>query len=300
MLMDPMHHAAATQQALLGSEHYRPSSRLRGALVLACILVGMTLQGCNSLFYHPDAYPYRARAAVPSAEDVAFASQDGTQLHGWFVHAQGAAKGTVIYFHGNAQNLTSHYSFVDWLPAQGFDVFAFDYRGYGKSKGSASRQGLHEDSLAALNYVCQRPDVDTNRLLVFAQSLGGACATAALGESGFKVRGVALDSTFAHYIGMGNEVLGGTFLTYALAWLLLSNSHSPADSIANIAPTPILCLHSPLDPVVPIEQGRELYAAAGKPKQFVEVRRLGHPIATSSRVERERLVQFFLNCLREH
>lgn len=273
--------------------------RIRGFVLLAALLLLIGLQGCNGLFYHPDAHPYRSIDSVPGAEDVTFASQDGTKLHAWFVPASGARKGTVIYFHGNAQNLSSHYSFVAWLPAEGFDVFAFDYRGYGASEGSASRQGLHEDSLAALDYVSKRPDVDAKRLLVFAQSLGGACATAALGESGFQVRGVALDSTFAHYIGMGNEVLGGTFWTFPLAWLLLSNSHSPADAIAKLAPTPILCFHSPLDPVVPIAQGRQLYEAAGEPKQFVEVPSRGHPIATSSRVERERLVQFFLACLRD-
>jgi fermentation-respiration switch protein FrsA (DUF1100 family) len=176
-------------------------------------------------------------------------------------------------------------------------VFAFDYRGYGKSEGSASRQGLHEDSIAALEYVSKRADVDANRLVVLAQSLGGACATAALGESGIKVRGLALDSTFAHYIAMGNEVIGGTFLTYPLAWLLLSNSHSPADSIANIAPTPILCFHSPEDPVVPISQGRALHAAAGDPKAFLEVSVRGHAVATTSRATRERLLQFFAACL---
>jgi len=267
-------------------------------IILIGVLLATAFQGCNGLFYHPDSHPYRSIEAIPGGEELTFASADGTQLHAWFVRPKQKPKGTVIYFHGNAQNLTSHYSFVDWLPAEGYQVFAFDYRGYGKSAGRVSRQGLHEDSLAALDYVSKRADVDANRLLVFAASLGGACATAALGESGFKVRGVALDSTFAHYIGMGNEVLGGTFLTYPLAWLLLSNSHSPADVIQNIAPTPILSFHSAQDPVVPIAQGRALYDAAKEPKAFVEVPVYGHPVATTRRAERERLLQFFTDCLK--
>ncbi len=261
-------------------------------------MLAVTVKGCNGLFYHPDSHRYRARNSIPGAQDVTFASKDGTKLHAWFLPAMGKPIGTVVYFHGNAQNLTSHVSFVDWLPAEGFNVFTFDYRGYGQSEGSPSRQGLHEDSLAALEHVSQRADVDGDRLLVFGQSLGGACATAALGESGRKVRGLALDSTFAHYIGMGNEAIGGLWLTYPLAWLLLSNSHSPADSIASIAPTPILCFHSAKDPVVPIVQGRALHAAAGEPKQFVEVAIYGHPVATTMQSERERLVQFFNSCLR--
>src|SRR5690606_28509724 len=125
-----------------------------------------------------------------------------------------------------------------------------------------------------------------------------ACATAALGEGGPPVRGLALDSTFAHYISMGNEVLGGSFLTYPLAWLLLSNSHSPAASIGKLAPTPILVFHSAQDPVVPIAQGRALYGVAKEPKAFVEVPVYGHPVATLRRPERERLLQFFSDCLK--
>ena len=273
--------------------------RMRCLIALLGVLLIVSLNGCNNLFYHPDAYPYRAVASIPGAEELTFASRDGTKLHAWFLRARGKSKGTVVYFHGNAQNLTSHISFVDWLPGEGFNVFAFDYRGYGKSEGSVSRQGLHEDSLATLEYIRTREGVDANRLVVLAQSLGGACATAALGESGIQVRGVALDSTFAHYIAMGNVVLGGTFLTYPLAWLLLSNSHSPADAIANIAPTPILFFHSPQDPVVPISQGRALFEAAGDPKAFLEVPVRGHPVATTSSSARERLLQFFAACLEE-
>ena len=271
----------------------------RGVLVLMGLLLLSVFQGCNGLFYHPNSSQYRSLDSIAGAEELTFASDDGTKLHAWFLHAQGAPKGTVVYFHGNAQNLTSHISYVDWLPAEGFDVFAFDYRGYGQSEGSASRQGLHEDSLAALGYISTRPGVDADRLVVLAQSLGGACAAAALGEGAVKVRGLVLDSTFAHYIGMANEVLGGTFLTYPLAWLLLSNSHSPAQSIASIAPTPILCFHSLEDPVVPIRQGRALYAAAGEPKTFVEVSAPGHAVATKSRAARERLLQFFSACLKD-
>ena len=272
-----------------------------GHLLLPTVgLIAAILHGCNGMFYHPDRQVYREANSFPfGCEDTSFESRDGTRLHAWFLPAKGGApKGNVLYFHGNAQNLTSHVSFVDWLPEQGFNVLVFDYRGYGRAEGSPSRSGIHEDSLAAIEHVRARKDVDPGRVVVLAQSLGGACAVAALGESGLEgIRGIALDSTFATYVGMGNEVLGGTFLTYPLAWLLLSNSHSPARSIAKIAPTPILFFHSRHDPVVPITQGRKLFEAAGEPKEFVEVSIPGHPIATETPESREKLVRFFENCL---
>lgn len=289
-----------------------PARRFRIHLARTLLLASaaVLLHGCNGMFYQPDARIYRTRTpdrdpassalepSWPAIEDVTFATPDGTRLHGWFLRASGEPKGTVVHFHGNAQNLTSHVGFVDWLPAAGFHVFVFDYRGFGESAGSPSREGLHEDSLAALAYVRSRPGVDPQRIVVFAQSLGGACAVAALGEGGTQgIRGLALDSTFATYIGMGNEVLGGTFLTYPLAWLLLSNRHSAANAIAKIAPVPILFFHSTEDPVVPIAQGRLLFAAAQEPKEFVEVPVRGHPIATATRDSRARLVRFFTTCL---
>jgi alpha-beta hydrolase superfamily lysophospholipase len=264
---------------------------------LALLLGGVALSpGCNSVFYQPDAHHYRH--LPPGVEDVWFASADGTRLHGWFLPAQGTAKGTVVHMHGNAQNLTSHVDFVAWLPAQGFSVFVFDYRGYGESAGGPSRQGVFEDACAALEYVRSRPDVDPARLLVFGQSLGGAIVTAALGEAGTQgVRGVAVDSTFGSYIAMGNAAIGGTFLTYPLAWLLLSDEHAPEYSIAAIAPVPILFLHATHDPVVPLAQGRRLFEAASEPKEFVELAQSGHTVATHSNESRARLVRFFEHCL---
>ncbi|MBL9077986.1 MAG: alpha/beta fold hydrolase [Planctomycetes bacterium] len=265
--------------------------------MLALLLgVAALSPGCNGLFYHPDARRYRP--LPPGAEEVWFASGDGTRLHGWFLPAQGEPKGTVLHVHGNAQNLTSHLGFVDWLPARGFAVFAFDYRGYGASAGSPSRQGVFEDACAALDHVLARPDVDPKRVVVFGQSLGGAIATAALGERGTHgVRGVAVDSTFGSYVAMGNAALGGGALTWPLAWLLLSDAHAPEDSVAAIAPVPMLFLHSTHDPVVPLAEGRRLFEAAREPKEFVELPAPGHTVAVDTQQGRERLVGFFERCV---
>jgi uncharacterized protein len=268
----------------------------RGWLVVPAAL----LASCNGFFYHPDAVRYRDLARSPVAtEEVVFASEDGTRLHGWFLHAREPRIGTVVHFHGNAQNLTSHVEFVDWLPRHGLDVFVFDYRGYGASAGTPSRRGIHADCRAALAHVRARPDVDRDRIVVFGQSLGGACAVAALADGGTDgIRGVALDSTFASYVGMGNAALGGSFLTWPLAWLLLSDDHAPGDVVARLAPIPLLVVVSPLDPVVPASEGRALFAAAAEPKELVEVPVAAHPVAPQTREGRERLLRFFTACLR--
>ncbi len=95
------------------------------ALTLSC-------RGCvGKLFYYPDqeVHDLPARHGL-KFEEVTFSSRDGTRLSGWFIPAVGTPQGTVIHFHGNAQNMTSHFGFVSWLPQAGFNLFVFDYRNH--------------------------------------------------------------------------------------------------------------------------------------------------------------------------
>ena len=134
--------------------------------------------GCVSrMFYYPDKQIYE----TPSQpfEEIQFASADGTRLHGWWIPATIPVKGTVVYLHGNAANITGHYCQIEWLPASGYNVFLFDYRGYGKSEGQPSRRGVYADCVAAMDYAAKRAD----RLFASGQSLGGANAMAVLGRN---------------------------------------------------------------------------------------------------------------------
>jgi len=160
------------------------------------LVVLFVLQGClNHKFYQPDQIVYETPARYNLAyTDVFFNSRDGTRLHGWFLPAAGNAVGTVIHFHGNYGNLTYYLKQVSWLPSKNFNVFTFDYRGYGRSAGAPSRRGLYEDSISALEYLRSRPEVDRKNIYVFGQSLGGANAVAALAAGGFAdIRALALE-----------------------------------------------------------------------------------------------------------
>jgi len=268
-------------------------------LAVVVLLVVAHVIGCNGMFYLPDARIYSTPASFGvRCEDVYFDSADGTRLNGWYLHADDASGprlGTVVHFHGNAQNLTSHVYFAEWLTARGLDVFVFDYRGYGRSAGSPSRGGIHADAIAALDYVRSRPDVDAERIVVLGQSLGGAIALGALGEGDRSgVRAVAVDSTYLWYRDVANEAVGGTFLTYPLVWLLISNAHSPGHSIDRLAPIPIHVFHGDADRVVPMRCGRALFDAAPEPKTWTE-RAGGRHLETfhEPSPERELLVRFF-------
>ena len=234
--------------------------------------------GLDSLFYHPDAVVYRTPDQDGYVyESVEFRSADDTKLTGWFIPAKGDALGTVIHFHGNAQNMSAHYSFVSWLPAHGFNLFVFDYRGYGASEGTPSRAGVHQDSLAAMRYIKTRADIAHSKLIVFGQSIGGANALAVMGESPFPgVVGVATDSAFSSYKSVASEHAG---LLKPAAWIAIGNKHAPKTNIDHIAPIPLLIMHGTADRVVSVKHADKLFNAAGEPKELWKIQGGGHTCA---------------------
>jgi len=268
--------------------------------------LGGILMGCNAFFYYPSQEIFHTPNDFGVAyEDVYFLSKDGTELNGWFIPAVGSAKGTVIHFHGNAENMTNHYLFVQWLPQEGFNLFVFDYRGYGASSGKPDRKGMVEDSMASINYIRQRPDVDSNRLLIFGQSLGGTLALAAVAQgSKDGIHAVVVESTFSSYRSIAREKLSEFWPTWPfqwlLAWLLISDEESPLPILGKIAPIPLLVIHGDDDQTVSYNEGRQIYQKASPPKEFWTVAG-GHHTEAFTRYAKEyrpRLIKFFEECLK--
>jgi len=227
---------------------------------------------CQNLFYYPDANVYSTPAGHSlKFEHVEFASKDGTRLTGWFIPALGKPKGTVVHCHGNAQNMTSHWLFAEFLPRRQFNLLVFDYRGYGKSEGSPTRSGTIEDAQAAVDYVLGRKDIDPERVAVFGQSLGGAIAVVvAAGDK--RVKGLVIESAFTSYQAEAAHALRSNPLTYIFSWplsrLLIRSGLDPIDHVASISPRPMLIIHGTADRVVPCQMSRELAQAARDPKEL--------------------------------
>lgn len=256
---------------------------LPATAVLATLSV-VASGGLDRLFYHPDDFVYRTPDQDGYAyETVDFASADGTRLSGWFIPAKGEALGTVLHFHGNAQNMSAHYSFVSWLPAQGFNLFLFDYRGYGASEGDPSREGVFQDAVAALRHVKARDDIDQDRLIVFGQSLGGALALAAVAaEKPAGLRGLATDSAFSSYKRVAADHAG---VLKPLAYVLVGNRYGPQKRVAEIAPIPLLFIHGTADRVVPYSHARQLHETASEPKELWTIEGGGHTCALGENAE---------------
>src|SRR3569832_2042212 len=117
---------------------------------------------------------FRRRCGGLTAEDVYLTSADGVRLHAWLLPSTVPSKATILFLHGNAQNISAHIGNVAWLPSQGYNVFLLDYRGYGLSQGAPQLPGLFADIEAAADYIALREDLNRVPFVILGQSLGGA------------------------------------------------------------------------------------------------------------------------------
>jgi hypothetical protein len=214
------------------------------------------------LFYVPTAGP-TAPPPHLAAEDAWFRSADGTRLHGWFLPAAGGARSapTVLHVHGNAGNIESHAWFSEFLPPGGINLFLFDYRGYGRSAGRARRRGpLIEDTIAALEVLLDRSDVDPRRIGMFGHSLGGAIGLNVMARRR-EIRAAVIMSAFPSWREMAVSAAGGGPVSRLAARLLIRDGARPDEAIARID-RPLLIIHGTDDAIVPVSLGRRLAARA--------------------------------------
>lgn len=226
--------------------------------------------GGNRLFYFPSKdQPYTPAKYGYKYENVNFKSADGTELHGWFMPAKAGvekAKATVVFSHGNAGSVAHHLGFVDWLMRADYNVLLYDYRAFGKSKGTISRKGIIEDVQAAFAYVATRKDVDATKLISFSHSLGGAKSIVAIGMKPIKgLRAVIVDGGFASYRDMARQKAG------ELGAKMTTDELSAIAYVDKITPVPLLFVHGENDRMVPISQGEKLFKKAKAPKTFFRV-----------------------------
>jgi fermentation-respiration switch protein FrsA (DUF1100 family) len=244
------------------------------------------LCACTRVFLQPDRYVYAQPWMVGAKWTPAeFRAADGTKLYGmWFPARTAPAKGVLVQFHGNGANVTAHFMTVYWLALEGWDVLAFDYRGYGGSDGKKSLSGAVMDGRAALAFA--RKKAPGLPLVVLGQSLGGAVALASLDEDGGKdLRALVLDSTFASYRRIAREKLDGVWWARPFRWplsFLVSDRYEPLRLVARRRRVPLLMMAAKGDPVVPYSEGRSLYAAAPGPKEWWDVPGTGHAEALGS------------------
>ncbi len=218
-------------------------------------------------------------------EHVTFETRDEVKLHGWYIPHRNA-KATVLFFHGNAGDIADRMdTILQWHRLE-VNFLIFDYRGYGKSEGSPSENGLYRDAEAAYEYLIKHQQVDKDQLIVMGRSLGGAIA-AWLGAHR-QCRMIILESTFTS----APEVAADIYPIFPARYLIRYRFQVKkwVDKIR----VPILIAHSIDDNLIPYAHGKELYDVAHPPKKFVKLRGAHASATIDSREEYEEAVRKFL------
>jgi len=286
-----------------------PKAPIR-ALSYTLLLLHLSLfAGCSSLLYQPlSLQAYDPAQKELSYEEVEIEGLDGSKLMGWYFppkpYLQNTKpKGYVVFFHGNGENISTHFAALDWLPEHGYAYFIFDYQGYWRSEGSPSPENTVHDGVKAIEWMNKRRKTENSAapLFVFAQSLGGTVAMRSVIEMSdhrSDIAGLVLESSFLSYQEMAQSVLSRSFITWPFQWLpylVLSDRWAPGERVSEISPVPILVIHGTADSIVEFEHGEEIYKSARDPKQFWKVDN-GQHINTfwiNENVHRKKLLEFF-------
>jgi hypothetical protein len=252
----------------------RTVARVGALALVGCATIAVAVVMLEErLIYFPSRYPdgwwdtvALGRETGCAIENRYFATGDGVRLHGWWCVPPSTNAPTatmaLLWFHGNAGNLSHRADMLARLLTLPVRVLIVDYRGYGRSEGRPDEAGLYADAHAAWGELTGPLGVPPDRVVVFGKSLGGAVAVALAAE--VRPAGLIVQSSFTSARDMAARAF--PFVPAALIRTRL-------DSAARIGAVtcPKLFVHGTADEVVPYELGRRLFAAAGEPKRWLDV-----------------------------
>ncbi len=244
-------------------------------LGLPALFPDLVRRAAPLLLYHPASLA--ADRSSPSAwdlgegEEVWLETEDGVRVHGWWVPSASARRrGALLFLHGNAGNIAGRAPLARDLADAGLDVFLLDYRGYGRSEGRPSEEGLYLDARAAYRHLREERAVTPGELVVAGHSLGGAVAAHL--ASSRPVGAVVVTASFTDLAAAARAV----YPWLPDAWFRWSSSPFPTLRRMARLDGPVLVGRGSADRLIPGEQVRALYEAAPEPRRWVEVPGAGH------------------------
>jgi abhydrolase domain-containing protein 17 len=249
-------------------------------ILLQTILIfyfGLTLFGyfyADKLLFHPHAQTYSI--PIPT---IQLKTEDGIRIAAVYL-SNPTAKYTLLYSHGNGEDLDSSFPRLELLRDMGFSVFSYDYHGYGESGGQPSEASTYADINAAYRYLTEQRHISPKRIVAYGRSLGG---------------GPSADLASRH--SLGGLILESTFLSaYRVmipAPILLFDRFQTYTKLKQIH-CPLLVLHGTDDDVVPFWHGESLYKEANQPKMQLWVKGAHHnDLSLIGEQQYEKTIQIF-------
>lgn len=262
---------------------------------------------CSHLFYQPDAFLYTDKEKIQKYfKEHEIQGPQGKIIAWTFSHPElkpeQKKRVHILLFHGNAQNVSSHFYSLFWILEKGYDYTIFDYPGYGGSEGEPTRESTTQSGIEVYRWLKQK--YPGQKIFIFGQSLGGNISIYSTSKvlPDPQLCGIAVESTFLNYRTVARRVLARNWLTWIfqpIPYLLVSNSHSASEGVRDLRSTPLLVMHGDHDPVVDFANGKDVYEAALEPKTFVEVKN-GQHIDALTFQDRVRYQNIFTDFIDQH
>lgn len=240
----------------------------RFIILLVCVIL---LFGCkpivNMLVFHPDNVNVIQNNNLPSGvEEFVVVTEDDVSIKSLYLPVAGSDK-VLIYFHGNAGNIYHRIPSLLQLQRSGLNIVGVSYRGYGKSEGNPSEEGIYLDGKAILKYVRKKLGFSDKNIIIFGRSIGTTVAinTAQNNVIGGLILVTPLTSGLAHAKVSGLRLISS----------LAGNSFDSITKITNIK-IPVLVIHGTKDRVIPYSMGKEIFDAIKSKKKFITIEGAGH------------------------
>jgi len=195
-------------------------------------------------------------------QDVSIETTDGVILHGWFI--AGRTSRVLLFFHGNAGNISHRLDSIGQFRNLGFSVLIIDYRGYGQSAGRTTERGIYRDADAAWRYLTEGRGIVASDIVIFGRSLGASVASRLASEN--QPLALIVESSFTSIPDIAQDIY-----PWLPARWLSRLSHATRDHVRDVR-CPILVIHSRDDEIIPFRHGEAIFAAANEPRTLLTIR----------------------------
>lgn len=204
-------------------------------------------------------------------EEIPLKVEDTVTVYGYFFKPEtDSIKASVFFIHGSGGNVGRYTKMIKPLVEGGFQVYALDWRGFGKSNGIPLHTNVLEDTKTAFKNMLKREDVKPTKIVVLGQSLGGQVAVRLTKEFENKIDALVLDGSVASFPTLAADFAPIEFLRKRAESNPddFNEPYKAVEDIKDIKNTPKLIIQSSNDKVVTPVRGEMLFKNAREPKEF--------------------------------
>ncbi len=200
-----------------------------------------------------------------SLKSFVYKNSKGKTLNGWLLTPRKMPiKATIMHLHGNAGNLLYQLNAISSLVNEGYQLFMFDYSGFGLSEGKATKRNVLADALSSMDFLLELEEVKNTRIVLYGQSLGGHLS-AVVGKKRQKdIAALVIEGAFSSHKDIAAERVP------ILGRVLVKQDYCAYKSIRKFN-KPLLVIHSREDSAIPLEMGKKIFKNANEPKEFFEI-----------------------------